>query len=293
MNTYIKDETISLFHAYALTFRHPKTKENYWSMLEQFCNQQQVDLLDATKEHTDSYYVWLQSQVECKKLHYTTMVARWNTLRSLWGELATSSERPITQNPFGSCISLNPSRIRWDQYPSYQTVDILMAAAKDTDARVYAIICLTAVCGLTVSELTNLELTDLIRDANGNLGITLEGRTVKVPTDVMEIVTDYIAKIRPRRYLFETRSHSACSVRTIQHYVKEFLRQQNLPNVTLQGLRQFSMMAMMQNPNANHNEVATYLGLSPSWVRLVEYSLPELTHAAVDEQMFAIRPNYH
>lgn len=81
-------------------------------------------------------------------------------------------------------------------------------------------------CGLRVSELTNLKITDIdsntmtvtIRQSKGN-----RDRVVVLAEKLLVLLREYFKEYKPKDYLFEGRANGRYSERSVQQILKQIL----------------------------------------------------------------------
>ncbi|MGF7397147.1 tyrosine recombinase XerC [Thermoanaerobacterium thermosaccharolyticum] len=154
------------------------------------------------------------------------------SLRSFYNYLY-AKRKVITKNP---ALELESPKLGIRQ-PVYLTLDESMKLLDSIDGpfkeRDYAIITLFLNCGLRLSELANINISDIKDDKLTVIGKGNKQRTVYLNDACISAINEYL-KVRPhdgvkdKKALFLSKRLQRISIKTIQYIVKKHLKDANL-----------------------------------------------------------------
>lgn len=108
----------------------------------------------------------------------------------------------------------------------FSQAEVKLILANCENLKHKAILATVYSCGLRVSELTNLKITDIdsntmtvtIRQSKGN-----RDRVVVLAEKLLILLRDYFKEYKPKEYLFEGRTNGRYSERSVQQLLKQLL----------------------------------------------------------------------
>ena len=108
----------------------------------------------------------------------------------------------------------------------FSQAEVKLILANSDNLKHKAILATVYSCGLRVSELTNLKITDIdsntmtvtIRQSKGN-----RDRVVVLAEKLLVLLRDYFKEYKPKDYLFEGRANGRYSERSVQQLLKQIL----------------------------------------------------------------------
>ncbi len=198
-----------------------------------------------------------------------TRARKISTLRIFFKYL-TVQEHLLDVNP---AEMLEAPKIK-QSLPKHLSLDdslkLLNSVTGDNQARDYCILTLFLNCGMRLSELVSLNVTDI--KADGSLVITGKGnkeRLVYLNAACLEAVNEYL-KVRPndgivfndRNALFISRNKRRISNKTVQHLVKNYLEKAGLADMgySTHKLRHTAATLMYQEGNVDIRVLKEILG---------------------------------
>lgn len=198
-----------------------------------------------------------------------TRARKISTLRIFFKYL-TLQEHLLDVNP---AEMLEAPKIK-QSLPKHLSLDdslkLLNSVTGDNQARDYCILTLFLNCGMRLSELVSLNVTDI--KADGSLVITGKGnkeRLVYLNAACLEAVNEYL-KVRPndgivfndRNALFISRNKRRISNKTVQHLVKNYLEKAGLADMgySTHKLRHTAATLMYQEGNVDIRVLKEILG---------------------------------
>ena len=176
--------------------------------------------------------------------------------------------------------------------PKVMAIDDIGKMIKNTINLKHKIILMLAYgMGLRVSEITNLEITDIdskrmqvhIRDAKGK-----KDRYVNLPVSVLPVLRTYYIEYKPKHYLFVGQFGGAYSVRSAQQVFKQSLKNANInKNIGIHSLRHsFATHLLEQGTDISyiqkllgHNNIKTtliYAKVSTKDIKKIESPLDKI-----------------
>ncbi len=198
-----------------------------------------------------------------------TRARKTSTLR-LFFKYMTSHTHQLETNP---AEMLEAPKIK-QSLPKHLTLEdsleLLNSVDGDNKQRDYCILTLFLNCGLRLSELCSLNLSDITEE--GSLTVTGKGnkeRLVYLNDACMSALKEYIA-VRPseglplteKNALFISRNHRRISPKTVQYIVKSYLEKSGLGNMgySTHKLRHTAATLMYQHGNVDIRVLKDILG---------------------------------
>lgn len=150
-----------------------------------------------------------------------------------------------------------------------QSIQLLEAVDGDFKERDYAILLLFLSCGMRLSELVGINMTDLQDDVLRITGKGNKERLVYLTPACCQAIADYI-KVRPkdqvkdRKALFLSKRRQRISVKTVQFLVKKYLEKAGLDTsrYSVHKLRHTAATLMYQNGHVDVRLLQEILGHS-------------------------------
>lgn len=150
-----------------------------------------------------------------------------------------------------------------------QSIDLLSKAEGPTKERDYCMLVLFLNCGMRLSELVGLNLSDIRRSSNPTIKITGKGnkeRVIYLNDACMDAIESYI-KVRPKdvidkNALFISKQNKRISPKTVQYIVKKYLAEIDLngPGYSVHKLRHTAATLMYQHGHVDIRVLKDILG---------------------------------
>lgn len=188
-----------------------------------------------------------------------------SALRSLFDYLTNRTEL-IKENP---TLNLDNPKLK-SVLPKFLSLEQSQKLLEIIDgpykARDYCIVTLFLNCGMRLSELVGINLSDILDD--NRLRITGKGnkqRIVYLNDSCNTAIKDYL-KVRPvdgvkdRDALFISRNKNRISSKTVQHLVKKYLSEIGLDEMSVHKLRHTAATLMYQHGNVDIRILQDILG---------------------------------
>ena len=193
------------------------------------------------------------SEISNKGLNAASRARKLATIRSFYNYLCNKTHQ-ITENP---CKDIDTPKTR-KSLPRYLTLDQSVSLLEAVDGphkeRDYCILTLFLNCGLRISELIGLDITDIREDALRVLGKGNKERTVYLNEACQEALRSYLAVRRPisgkdRNALFLSDRNQRISRATVHVLVKKYLTMAGLDSTQYSAhkLRHTAATLMLQN----------------------------------------------
>lgn len=193
------------------------------------------------------------SEISNKGLNAASRARKLATIRSFYNYLCNKTHQ-IAENP---CKDIDTPKTR-KSLPRYLTLDQSVSLLEAVDGphkeRDYCILTLFLNCGLRISELIGLDITDIREDALRVLGKGNKERTVYLNEACQEALRSYLAVRRPisgkdRNALFLSDRNQRISRATVHVLVKKYLTMAGLDSTQYSAhkLRHTAATLMLQN----------------------------------------------
>ena len=230
---------------------------------------EKVDLTLIKSISMSDLYAFLVYCKEERGNNTTTRARKTSTLRIFFRYL-TNYVHLLEQNP---AELLETPKIR-QALPKHLTLENSIALLDAVDGpykeRDYCILTLFLNCGLRLSELCGLDVTDIRPDGNMRvLGKGNKERIVYLNDACMDAIRSYMAvrpqdqlKANDRNALFISRQHKRISNKTVQHLVKSYLEAAGLggQGYSTHKLRHTAATLMYQHGNVDIRVLKDLLG---------------------------------
>lgn len=283
------------FNQFTYSLKRKKTVSSYRQTVELFLDFSHKNFVETEKSDVEQYINMLRKNKKAEtsiQLYLSILSSFFNYLQE---NNVISSE---CKNFFSIYKPLDThAPIAVEKIPTIEEIDSLLEAAKQSSTEYYLIIALAVKCGLSESEIYNLNIGDFFVDRNKNLGITVicEGkkRYVKLPKDIANIVNIYIKCSRSAEEkespLFVSVRKSRLSARTIRYNIKRINEKAGIsPAITLQDMRNFTAVSLLKS-GVLPQDVATTLGISVSWITRYARAVNELDMSMTDKSNLYIK----
>ncbi len=205
----------------------------------------------------------------------------------------TDNKRVLTDNPMKNLDSAKQDQVLPKFLTLEQSIDLLNSVDGKNSERDYAILTIFLNCGLRLSELVNLNYTNIRSDNTMRVfGKGAKERTVYLNSACLSAVERYM-KVRPKdnvidkEALFLSNRLTRISRRTVQHIVEVFLEKSGLGNqgLSVHKLRHTAATLMYRYGNADVLVLKDILGHE-------NLSTTEIyTHVADEQLQKAIESN--
>ncbi len=243
------------FGRYLLTQNYP---EKYKSFVFEDIPFSAVDNTDYYNVKSEDVFNFISFTANKKNNQVAARQRKISCIKTFYKYLINVKHTPeIKENP---ALTIDaPSKSK--KLPKYLTLDesvqLLQAVDGPNSVRDFCIITLFLNCGMRVSELCGINLSDLGKDFE-TVNVTGKGskeRIIYLNTACKEAIKEYL-KVRPekdikyadRDALFITRNHNRISVQTVQWLIYKHLKQAGLENkhMSVHKLRHTAATLMYQ-----------------------------------------------
>lgn len=279
----ISDEFSSKIWIYFETNLKPRTRKEYWKIINDFDKQIGHDPLMLSSKEALQYYNTLLKKIEQKKISYSTGVTRLSVIRSICNFIEyyyINHGNKYTNYFKDYSIPEEDKLITEEQIPSSLEINNILETIKENkDEKAFLIFSLAVKCALTNSEICKLNIEYIVLDKVSNT-ICINyppdsrnkiSRIIKVPDDVATLLDRYIYanKITEGAVFInkrKTRMKLRDSERLIEKYCKICLENKTInKKYTLQALRHAGISYMLAG-GAPKNAVADYAGITGRWL---------------------------
>lgn len=288
---YLSPQFLEFWNIFSRSLKNQRTRENYFSSVCLLCEYTKCDFLSLTSYQVQAYFDELTAK--SRKEHkptYKTICSKLAMFHSISEYACTQKDQlnipvdykniflPIRIPEISEVLSVG-------DVPTVKEVDkVLIACEKDT--MLFCIVTLAFRCGLTASEICSLKPNQFFEDANKNHGIEFHrGKTIrriKVPEDVMAIITPYVEKCPAGMdYLFYNKRGLPLKVRNLESYFSKALMKAGIPPLTIQDIRNSSVVYMLRY-GADPEKTAEYFGVESRWMYRYAKVVEELSVSPID-----------
>jgi site-specific recombinase XerD len=186
-----------------------------------------------------------------------------STLRSFFNYLCNKQKyfgpNPVTDLEMPKLPARNPHYLEWDE-----AIDLLKGITGRHKERDFAIITLFLNCGMRLSELTQIKISDIKNDAIRIIGKGNKERTIYLNHACLKAIQGYLP-LRPESdspYLFLSQQKKPISNRAVQHLVKKHLSNcgLNTDEISVHKLRHTAATLMFKYGKADIRSVQEILG---------------------------------
>ena len=279
----ISDEFNSKIWIYFETNLKPRTRKEYFKIINDFNKEIGHDPLTLTSKEAKQYYNYLLNKMEHNLISYSTGVMRLSVIRSICNfiEYYNINHGNKYINYFKEYSLPEPDRLIDEKgMPNSLEINNILEAIKECDdKKAFLIFSLAVKCALTNSEICKLNMEYIVLDKTSN-SICINypansrnniARTIKIPDDVAKLLDEYIYEnnikegpvfINKRKNRMQLRD----SERLIEKYCKICLDNNKIRNkYTLQALRHAGLSYMLAG-GAPKDAVANYAGITGRWM---------------------------
>lgn len=188
-----------------------------------------------------------------------------SAIRSLFDYL-TNRSGILTENPVANLENPKLKSVLPKFLTLEQSIDLLDVIDGPYKERDYCIVTLFLNCGMRLSELVGINLSDILED--DRLRITGKGnkqRIVYLNDACTQAISNYL-KVRPvdsvidRDALFISRQRKRISPKTVQYLVKKYLGEIGLDDMSVHKLRHTAATLMYQHGNVDIRVLQDILG---------------------------------
>jgi len=186
-----------------------------------------------------------------------------SSLRSFFNYLCNKQKyflpNPVTELEMPKLPARHARYLEWDE-----AVDLLKGITGRHKERDFAIVTLFLNCGMRLSELTQIKISDIKNDALRIIGKGNKERTVFLNHACLKAINRYLA-VRQESdspYLFLSQQNTPISNRAVQHLVKKHLAScgLNTDEISVHKLRHTAATLMFRYGNADLRSVQEILG---------------------------------
>ena len=194
---------------------------------------------EISNDKLEKYFIWLVNEKKIGASHQKTVLA---VLKKFYKEIYD-----INLN----LKHLYPQRKehKLPKFLSAQEVKAILDATNNVKHK--AILTTIYSCGLRISELLKLQISDInkdemlvmIRNSKGQ-----KDRTVMLSEKLLVLLREYYQKYQPQNFLFEGQSGGAYSARSVQNILAESLKKANIHKpATVHTLRHSFATHLLEN----------------------------------------------
>lgn len=262
----------TIFSLYSSRFKNTRTVQNYISVIEKLRTVTGKDFLDCTADDAAFFCKELERQQLEGRISYNTCYARISMLSSIGEYIEKEQLIAGYTNVFSSSrIAWIDNDIKHVDLPLLADLEIIMEAAR-LNCRDFTILSLVIKCGLSLSELHNLNTDCLLYDHDSVIaGLRISsGKScvdIVLPDDVAHILSLYMASMAfpAGSSLFRNTRGNALSIRSFQRmlakYVDDCSSQLIRKDINFRQLRHLAIYYMKQG-GASQSDIAAYTGLT-------------------------------
>lgn len=279
-----------IWNDFAQNLKSEQSRKEYRHAVEEITNYLGKPFLEITALDSQSYF----NQLQTTNMKRSTILVRQAKLRSFSNFLLKNTaiyHLDYTFNPFIR-INFLPEQQKYIEpkhVPSIEEMNDLLSRST-RNIEIFLILSLIIKCGLSVSELSRIQMQDFYLDQNNfpylKVHARRKDRNIKITEDLVDILNDYFHYAKPTEYLFENRNGNQLRIRDFErHFQKAFPDS----SYTLSDIRNGSISSMLSQ-GIPEKVVAEYLGIRPNWLRRYEKEIPELGLQAIELNHIVIRP---
>lgn len=257
-----------------------RTRKEYLNVVRNFVKITETDPLKLTQKATEKYSNYLTERIRLGRLSYSTALMRISVMRSLceYIRFRKNQQGKEYYNYFNDIIMPDIDKtIQQDKLPSDTELDALLQLAHQAgDAKAFLIFSLVIKCGLTSSEISNLNIEYIVLDMNERFCIQFPtkkktSRIIRLPDDISRLLNTYI----DGNGIFEgpvflNKRNTRLKVRDAERILNSYIEQgqQNHTishHFTFQDMRHAAFKYMLSG-GASEAEVARYGGITTKWM---------------------------
>ena len=257
-----------------------RTKKEYYNVIRGFVKVTGTDPLKINQKDVDIYYNYIENRLQSGRLSYSTALMRFSVMRTLCDYIRykKQSEGQEYINYFNKIKLPDIDKTLLPEVlPASSDLNGLLKAAKDAgDNTAFLLFSLVIKCGLTSSEISNLDAESLVIDMNHSFCIQFPSRNglsriIKLPDDVCELLMAYIDSYHIfKGPLFLNKRGNRMKVRDAERLLKKYVQAGIQKNTiekpfTLQSMRHAAFKYMLMG-GADEKETARYGGITDKWM---------------------------
>ena len=276
----LSDEFINTIWIFFKSKLSKRTQQEYFAVIKSFVKITGKDPLKITQQACEQYVTYLRTRMESNRLSYTTALMRVSVMRTLCEYIKyTMNEKGYDYINYFNDISLPDidKTLKEDMLPSTDELNNLLELTKNnSDSMAFLIFSLIIKCGLTSSEISNLNIEYIVLDINNNICINFQpkkgvSRIIKLPDDISKLIDKYIeANNIYEGAVFLNKRHTRLKVRDAERILNKYILigQENgliKKHFTMQSMRHASIQYMLKG-GASEQAVANYTGITTKWM---------------------------
>ncbi|GEM_PF-91779 len=298
-DTYIAELSDEFINNYWIFFREKlskRTQKEYFSVLSGFVKVTHKDIMSITQNAVEVYMNDLVERMQHNRLTYTTALMRVSVMRTVCEYVRYhANQRGIPYiNHFQEVVLPDIDKtIQPEQLPSLNELNSLLEMTiQSHDTTAFLLFSFVIKCGLTTSEISSLNIEDLVLDMNEEFCIHFPekkhtSRIIHIPKDLQIILHEYLAeKALASGPVFLNKHHTRLKVRDAERILNKYVDMgiENgtiIQHFTLQIMRHAAIIYMLKG-GASENAVAQYTGITTKWLsryRHIVHSM-EIANAA-------------
>lgn len=276
----LSDEFINTIWIFFKSKLSKRTQQEYFAVIKSFVKITGKDPLKITQQACEQYVTYLRTRMESNRLSYTTALMRVSVMRTLCEYIKyTMNEKGYDYINYFNDIFLPDidKTLKEDMLPSTDELNNLLELTKNnSDSMAFLIFSLIIKCGLTSSEISNLNIEYIVLDINNNICINFPpkkgvSRIIKLPDDISKLIDKYIeANNIYEGAVFLNKRHTRLKVRDAERILNKYILigQENgliKKHFTMQSMRHASIQYMLKG-GASEQAVANYTGITTKWM---------------------------
>lgn len=266
-----------------------RTRKEYLGVVKNFVKITNTDPIKLTKETTEKYVKELNESYLKGTLSYNTLVMRISVMRNLceYIRFRKQQQGKAYYNYFTDIIIPDKDKTLYnEQLPTTNEINELLQMAKEAeDDTAFLIFSLSVKCGLTSSEISQLDVENILLDINECFCIQFPPkkkttRIIRLPQDINELLQNYIEQHnRITGPVFYNKHHTRLKIRDAQRILNKYIeigKERNIihQHFTFQDLRHAAFKYMLIG-GAAEDEVAAYGGITTKWISRYRHVINE------------------
>ena len=276
----LSDEFSNSIWTFYETNLSKRTRKEYLNVVKDFVRFTNTDPLKLTKDAADNYSNHLIQKVSSNRLSYSTALMRISVMRSLCEYIRFRKNQQGLEyiNYFQDIIMPDVDKtLQAEVLPTDLELNALLDMSyQKKDDKAFLIFSLVMKCGLTSSEISNLNVEHIVLDTKEQFCIQFPvknktSRIIRLPEDISELLNKYI----DRHNLYEgavflnqrnTRLKVRDAQRILNQYIELGMNEGSIDkHFTFQDMRHAAFKYMLSG-GASEEEVAKYCGITTKWL---------------------------
>lgn len=257
-----------------------RTRKEYLNVVKDFVKFTGTDPIKLNKKAADGYVDYLIKKVNDNTLSYSTALMRISVMRSLCEYIRFRKNQQGQEyiNYFHDIIMPDVDKtIHNEALPADSELNALLDIAyQKSDDKAFLLFALVMKCGLTSSELSKLNVENIVLDANEQFCIQFPvknktSRIIRLPEDISLLLDKYIDEHGLYEgAIFLNQRNTRLKVRDAQRILNHYIELgQNTGRIhkhfTFQDMRHAAFKYMLSG-GASEEEVAGYAGITTKWM---------------------------